>query len=197
MANSSGRIQSLQPAEYLHQPSSTRYTISSKATVTIETPAAKARQQLDFFIGSGTHGQSFLFLRNRKLFEAPITIYTHKGWGPSPGYENDKNSDPSPATASGATQAGRSPSTALPTLTPNPSSPTVASPASAATPKTRSTSTTLPSSPPRPATMSAASAISSTVAPISLANPSSATSPGSFSTTSSAMKPSPNNQTPR
>ena len=93
MANSSGRVTSLEPAKFLHQSSATRYSISSKAEVTITTPTAQARQQLHFFIGSGAHGRSFLFLRDHKLFEAPITLYTHKGWGPSPGYENDRNSD--------------------------------------------------------------------------------------------------------
>jgi hypothetical protein len=93
MANSSGRVTQLPAARYIHSPSQTQYDISSTGRVAIATPEARATQQLNYFIGSGAHGRSFLFLRNQKLYEAPITHYAHKGWGPSPGYEKDKNSD--------------------------------------------------------------------------------------------------------
>jgi hypothetical protein len=93
MANSSGRVAGMAPAEFLHEPSQTRYTIGAGGTVKITTPEAKAQQRLDFFVGSGAHGRSYLFVRDRKLYQAPITLYAHKGWGASPGYERDKNSD--------------------------------------------------------------------------------------------------------
>jgi len=93
MANSSGKVTQFRVAEFTHAPSSTKYKIEASGIVSIETPEAKARQRLDYFIGSGSHGQSFLFVRNRKLYEAPITNYAHKGWAASPGYESDKNSD--------------------------------------------------------------------------------------------------------
>ena len=93
MARSSGPVQSLTAASYRHPQSKTRYVITPPNLVRIETPQQRATQVLQYFIGSGAHGRSFLFTRGGKLFEAPITEYAGRGWAMSPGYENDDHSD--------------------------------------------------------------------------------------------------------
>lgn len=93
MAQSSGPVTSIPPGEYRHAPSQTTYRIASDGKVDIRTPAQTAAQMLAYFIGSGAHGQSYLFLRAGKLFQAPVTHYSGRGWAMSPGYEQDTNSD--------------------------------------------------------------------------------------------------------
>ena len=45
--------------------------------------------QLDYAIGSGRNGLTFLIQRGRFLFQAPLSYYSGAGnWGLSPGYEN-------------------------------------------------------------------------------------------------------------
>ncbi|MEJ7607103.1 MAG: multiheme c-type cytochrome, partial [Bryobacteraceae bacterium] len=47
-------------------------------------------RKLDYFIGSGAHGRSYLTVRNGFLFQAPFTWYTQQQrWDASPGFEND------------------------------------------------------------------------------------------------------------
>jgi predicted CXXCH cytochrome family protein len=44
---------------------------------------------MDFFIGSSAAGRTFVFARDRYLFELPVTWYSRKKiWDASPGYEN-------------------------------------------------------------------------------------------------------------
>lgn len=92
MRLSSGAVSQLPQGEYRHAPSKTLYRMEGNQ-VRIETPLEKASQKLDYFIGSGVHGRSYLFLRNRKLFQAPVTHYAGRGWQMSPGYEADDRSD--------------------------------------------------------------------------------------------------------
>lgn len=93
MARSSGPVEALAPAVYTHARSRTKYTIESPNRVVIQTPEQRATQQLHYFIGSGAHGRSFLFLRGAGLFQAPVTQYAGRGWAMSPGYEEDQFSD--------------------------------------------------------------------------------------------------------
>lgn len=49
-------------------------------------------RKLDYFIGSGAHGRSYVFTQNGFLFQAPFTWYTQQAkWDASPGYEHDPN----------------------------------------------------------------------------------------------------------
>jgi tetratricopeptide (TPR) repeat protein len=51
----------------------------------------KLQRKLDYFIGSGAHGRSYLFAYDRFLFQAPFTWYTQQNkWDSSPGYELDR-----------------------------------------------------------------------------------------------------------
>ncbi len=50
-----------------------------------------SERKLDYFIGSGAHGRSYLTIRDGFLFQAPFTWYSQKGqWDASPGFENDR-----------------------------------------------------------------------------------------------------------
>lgn len=93
MARSSGTVTSLPLGSYRHAASQTTYSIQPPNRVQIRTPLETATQTLEYFLGSGAHGQSYLFRRGDKLFQAPITHFAHRGWGMSPGYEADDHSD--------------------------------------------------------------------------------------------------------
>jgi predicted CXXCH cytochrome family protein len=54
---------------------------------------AENRVEIDFAIGSGTRGQSFLFSRDGFLFQSPITWYAQEGaWDLAPGYKGRRAS---------------------------------------------------------------------------------------------------------
>jgi hypothetical protein len=49
-------------------------------------------RKLDYFVGSGAHGRSYVFAQNGFLFQSPFTWYTQQSkWDASPGYEHDRN----------------------------------------------------------------------------------------------------------
>jgi len=91
MAMSSGRnLQPLTPGSFRHSTSGVRYDIDSSGQVSFSRGTAKGERHLDYYIGSGAAGRSFLYARNGFLFEAPVTWYTQTGkWDVSPGYERD------------------------------------------------------------------------------------------------------------
>src|SRR5215472_873612 len=46
----------------------------------------------DYFLGSNTHGRSYLYSHDRYLYELPLTWYQKlKAWDMSPGYENERD----------------------------------------------------------------------------------------------------------
>ena len=48
-----------------------------------------ASRQLEWFLGSGRIGRSYLFRKNGQLFQSPLSYYSEpKKWDISPGYEN-------------------------------------------------------------------------------------------------------------
>ncbi len=50
----------------------------------------RTTHKLEYAMGSGTHGISYLVRRGRHLFQAPLSYYTTSGsWELSPGYETD------------------------------------------------------------------------------------------------------------
>jgi hypothetical protein len=92
MAKSSGAVQGgLNAGTFRHPDSKTDYRIQSSGVVTATRGALKMQRQLDYFIGSGSTGQSFLYLKDRFLFQAPVTWYSQLArWDVSPGYEKDQ-----------------------------------------------------------------------------------------------------------
>jgi hypothetical protein len=91
MAISSGRNRSpVTPGTFRHAVSGVRYDISDSGLVRFSKGGARGERQLDYYIGSGAAGRSFLYARDGFLFEAPVTWYTQAGkWDVSPGYERD------------------------------------------------------------------------------------------------------------
>src|SRR5258708_26697704 len=90
MAMSSGRNLPLIPGSFRHGPSGVRYDIDTSGQVSFSRGTTKGERHLDYYIGSGVAGRSFLYARDGFLFEAPITWYTQTGkWDVSPGYERD------------------------------------------------------------------------------------------------------------
>jgi len=85
MARSSGPVKGgVPPGRFRHAESGATYAITADGT-------ANGRR-LDYFIGSGEAGRSYLYSLAGFLFQAPITWYSQKGlWDMSPGYEHDRN----------------------------------------------------------------------------------------------------------
>jgi hypothetical protein len=51
--------------------------------------AFRATHKIDYVIGAGTLGFTYVVKRGNFLFEAPLSYYSQsKSWGPSPGYQN-------------------------------------------------------------------------------------------------------------
>jgi hypothetical protein len=93
MAHSSGRVNEVAPGGFLHAPSGTQYQVASSGAVRLSRAASAGERLLDYFIGSGTEGRSYLWRQDGFLFEAPLTWYSRtKAWGASPGYEADRES---------------------------------------------------------------------------------------------------------
>ncbi len=94
MANSSGLVKGeLRAGRFRHSESKTEYQIEPSGRVTAARGAVTVMRQLDYFIGSGAVGQSFVSSKNRFLFQAPVTWYSQLArWDVSPGYEHDEAS---------------------------------------------------------------------------------------------------------
>jgi tetratricopeptide (TPR) repeat protein len=82
MARSSGRVDSIRPAEFT--AAGHRYRIANNRL-----EFGQSAVPFHYFIGSNTSGRSYLFERDGYLFELPVTWYQKKQiWDASPGYEN-------------------------------------------------------------------------------------------------------------
>lgn len=84
MARSSGRAGSLPDTAFA--AADHRYRISSNRLLF---PSGSA--SIDYFIGSGRAGRSYLTMREGFLFELPVSWYTRQQfWDSSPGFEHEK-----------------------------------------------------------------------------------------------------------
>jgi hypothetical protein len=92
MAQSSGRVGGdVAPGLFRHEASGVEYRIDARGGVTLSKGSARQQRELQYFIGSGAAGRSFLYSRGGFLFEAPVTWYSQKGaWDASPGFEADR-----------------------------------------------------------------------------------------------------------
>ena len=100
MANSSGLVNddklqaALADTQFVHPGSSVKYQVSKDGADTFIAyerqgqAAFQGRRKLDFFIGSGNHGRSYLSALEGFLYQSPVSYYAkdHK-WEMSPGYE--------------------------------------------------------------------------------------------------------------
>lgn len=94
MARSSGKAGAETiPGQLTHQPSGAKYSIDvGKNEVLLRYRAGQAQgvRRLEYFLGSGTAGRTYLFSEDRFLYEAPVTWYaTGRRWDMSPGYSAD------------------------------------------------------------------------------------------------------------
>jgi hypothetical protein len=91
MAKSSGRVVDDVPAgSFRHEASGVEYRIDRNGGVALTKGPARQQRALQYFIGSGTAGRTYLYSRQGFLFEAPVTWYAQKGaWDASPGFEKD------------------------------------------------------------------------------------------------------------
>lgn len=89
MARSSGPLRDVLPeGDFRHRASGVRYRMRERAV-----EFGSQMRRLEFFVGSGQAGRSFLFREDGFLFLAPVTWYTErKAWDMSPGHQDSKSS---------------------------------------------------------------------------------------------------------
>jgi hypothetical protein len=97
MARGSGlAADGLIPGGFHHQPSNVDYRVFSRdgsAWMSYSRDAAgnalSGEHRLDYFIGSGHRGRTFLYQQNGQWFELPINFYTRrKTWDMAPAFDN-------------------------------------------------------------------------------------------------------------
>jgi predicted CXXCH cytochrome family protein len=85
MARSSGKVASISVPDAEFAAAGHRYRIA-KGQLTFD----EGSVAMDWFIGSGAAGRSFVCAKDRYLFEVPVTWYSRKKvWDASPGYERE------------------------------------------------------------------------------------------------------------
>jgi hypothetical protein len=107
MARSSGRVgtgsfnESMAKSEFLHPQSGVIYQVQRDESGTHfefarrvalgERPQIQGRRRLDYFIGSGAAGRSYVSAVEGFLFQAPVSYYSGKArWDISPGFEGSE-----------------------------------------------------------------------------------------------------------
>jgi hypothetical protein len=92
MARTSGRVcAAVPPGWFEHWSARVNYSIARNGRVTWAAGAQSGSRQLDYFIGSGAAGRSYLYSVDNFLFQAPVTWYARQErWDVSPGYESDR-----------------------------------------------------------------------------------------------------------
>jgi predicted CXXCH cytochrome family protein len=98
MANASGpAIEGIEPGTFIHQASGVQYRVfTENGSAWLSYSRAgdaemQGRQQLDFFLGSGNHGRTYLYSIGGYWFETPIAWYARRrGYDMRPSYLNDK-----------------------------------------------------------------------------------------------------------
>lgn len=98
MANASGlAIEGIEPGTFTHLRSGVEYRIfveKETAWISYDRQSDKnmhGQQKLEYFMGSGNHGRTYLYSVNGYWFETPIAYYARKhGYDMRPAYLNDK-----------------------------------------------------------------------------------------------------------
>jgi tetratricopeptide (TPR) repeat protein len=84
MARSSGRVESLPPANFT--VNNLRYRVAGNKLF-----FDGGSVSMDYFIGSNSAGRTYAHQTDGYLYESPVTWYTaRKAWDASPGYERDR-----------------------------------------------------------------------------------------------------------
>lgn len=77
-------------ARFRHAPSNSWLTVRGPLH-SVETPSGSEEHTVDYIVGSGKAGSSFLRLNGEWLVQSPLSFYARgKHWDVSPGYERDK-----------------------------------------------------------------------------------------------------------
>jgi tetratricopeptide (TPR) repeat protein len=103
MASDSGPIAALAPSQkplngrFRHQASSIYFRIYQENSKTLfsyersDDLTTRGKQELDYFVGSGRVGRSYLYSIDGYLYQAPVSFYAQRNqWDISPGYEPDR-----------------------------------------------------------------------------------------------------------
>lgn len=94
MANASGiAVDNLKPTSFVHAPSGVKYSVTDEdGKVELSfykpaTPELKNTVTLDYFLGSGHLGVTYLYSKDRYLFESPVAWYARsRAYDMKPGY---------------------------------------------------------------------------------------------------------------
>ena len=101
MARGSGlAADAFQPGHTHHSPSNIDYRVfardnadwmSFSRPATADSPALEGERRLEYFIGSGKRGRTYLYQLDGKWFELPINFYTHRNtWDMAPAFDDAK-----------------------------------------------------------------------------------------------------------
>ncbi len=91
MAQSSGPVESLPPGMFRHDASGIEYHISGRSIAFERPRGIRGQREVQYYIGSGAAGRSYLFQQDGYLFQAPVTWYAQsRAWDISPGQEQDR-----------------------------------------------------------------------------------------------------------
>lgn len=97
MGRSAGRPVGLPSGEFRHALSRTQFRVAATAagmSHEAERGGRRASHEVEWFIGSGNEGRSFLVQLGDSLFQSPVAWYRRRnGYGIAPGYEQDKAPD--------------------------------------------------------------------------------------------------------
>ncbi len=102
MGRSSGPAADAPSGKYYHAVSKTEFTIDvtrrpgsadGKMIQRIERDGVRGEYDIAFAIGSGTHAFAYVVDMGGHLFESPLGYFAGRGWGMSPGYEEQKTPD--------------------------------------------------------------------------------------------------------
>ncbi len=97
MGNSLGRPRRHPEGAFAHAASGSRFTITSTRSGMrhrIEQAGLAAEYEVDYFIGSGNMGRSYLVRVEDYLFQSPVSYYSRRrSWDVSPGYQQDLHPD--------------------------------------------------------------------------------------------------------
>jgi len=96
MARSLGPATREPSGQFTHSFSNTQFSIESREAGMVqrlERNGLSAEYNVAYTIGSGAHAFGYLIEIDHHLFQSPLGYFARRGWGLSPGYENNKAPD--------------------------------------------------------------------------------------------------------
>ncbi len=96
MGRSLGPVTRQPSGQFTHSFSHTQFSIESGETGMVQRldrDGLSAEYNIAYTVGSGAHAVAYLIEIDHRLFQSPLGYFAGRGWGMSPGYENDKAPD--------------------------------------------------------------------------------------------------------